>query len=130
MATSQASIDKDAAQMQQWLASDFDTDSVASFKPGPGIAKLDLKFDIERLRDCYFQLSEHLENLGSGFHALALTRRPGVEVPEEYDLVGRFWTRVDDSYEEYARDQMVDEALFSEFVPCSRAATLNKYTRS
>ncbi|WP_315981718.1 hypothetical protein [Aliamphritea spongicola] len=117
MSSSEQSIQRDAEQMQQWLAGDFDTTSVASFKPGPGIAKLDLKFDIDELRKCYFELQKHVENLGSGFHALALTRRPGVEVPEPYDLVGRFWTRTDDTYQEYARDEMVDESLFTEFNP-------------
>jgi hypothetical protein len=30
--------------------------------------------------------------------------------------VGRYYTRVDDSYEEIAKDELVDESLFSELV--------------
>ncbi|MEH6446028.1 MAG: hypothetical protein V7784_19215 [Oceanospirillaceae bacterium] len=117
MSITDQSIVRDATKMQQWLESDFDTTSVASFKAGPGIAKLELTFDIDELRKAYIEVEKHIESIGSGFHVLALTRRPGIEVPEPYDLIGRFWTRTDDTYREYARDEMVDESLFSEFNP-------------
>ena len=40
-----ASTQADAKQMQTWLNHKFDTESVARFKAGPGIQKLQLKFD-------------------------------------------------------------------------------------
>ena len=62
-------------------------------------------------------MQDQLEDLGSGFHVMALTRRPGVEHPTPEDNCGRFWTRVDDSYAEVPRDIMVDESAYSEFNP-------------
>ena len=112
-----ASTQADAKQMQTWLNHKFDTESVASFKAGPGIQKLQLKFDIDKLRQCYRDMQGQLEDLGSGFHVMALTRRPGVEHPTPEDNCGRFWTRVDDSYAEVPRDIMVDESAYSEFNP-------------
>ena len=70
-----ASTQADAKQMQTWLNHKFDTESVASFKAGPGIQKLQLKFDIDKLRQCYRDMQGQLEDLGSGFHVMALTRR-------------------------------------------------------
>ena len=107
----------DAKQMQTWLESEYDTGSVASFKAGPGIQKLQLKFDIDKLRQCYYDLQDQLEDIGSGFHVIALTRRPGAKHPTPEDNCGRFWTRVDDSYTEVPRDIMVDESAYSEFNP-------------
>ena len=112
-----ASTEADAKQMKTWLESKYDTESVASFKAGPGIQKLQLKFDIEKLRQCYYDMQDQLEDLGSGFHVMALTRRPGVEHPTPEDNCGRFWARVDDSYAEVPRDIMVDESAYSEFNP-------------
>jgi len=40
----------DRELMQSWLATTPDTQSVANFVPGPGIAKLNIQFDIDRLR--------------------------------------------------------------------------------
>jgi len=112
-----SSTQADAEQMQTWLSSDFDTESVAAFKPGPGIQKLQLKFDVDKLRQCFNDMQYQLEDLGSGFHVMSLTRRPGIEKPTAHDNCGRFWTRVDDSYAEVARDEMVDESAYSEFNP-------------
>ena len=112
-----ASTEADAKQMKTWLESKYDTESVANFKAGPGIQKLQLKFDIDKLRQCYYDLQDQLEDIGSGFHVMALTRRPGVEHPTAEDNCGRFWTRVDDSYAEVPRDTMVDESAYSEFNP-------------
>ena len=111
------STEIDAKQMQTWLESEYDTESVASFKAGPGIQKLQLKFDIDKLRQCYRDMQDQLEDIGSGFHVMALTRRPGAERPTPEDNCGRFWTRVDDSYAEVPRDIMVDESAYSEFNP-------------
>ena len=43
--------DKDVASIAAAMANRPDTRSVAEFVPGPGIQKLDLKFDIDRLRE-------------------------------------------------------------------------------
>ena len=80
----------DAKQMQTWLKSEYNTESVANFKAGPGIQKLQLKFDIDKLRQCYYDLQDQLEDIGSGFHVMALTRRPGAEHPTPEDNCGRF----------------------------------------
>jgi hypothetical protein len=40
----------DQDKMKTWLSDRSDTLSVAGFVAGPGIQKLDLKFDIEKLR--------------------------------------------------------------------------------
>ena len=80
----------DSEQMQAWLESPYDTESVASFKAGPGIQKLQLKFDIDKLQQCYRDMQHQLEDLGSGFHVMALTRRPGVEKATPEDNCGRF----------------------------------------
>ena len=120
MLTDRESVERDAARMKNWLAQQPDTQSVANFVPGPGIEKPDLRFDIGKLRAA---LNEALErtafkgDLDKGFGAFSLTRRPGVEVETANDLSGRFYTRVDESYEEVAREDIVDEEAFSEFVP-------------
>jgi hypothetical protein len=112
-----ASNNTDAEQMRTWLESKYNTESVARFKAGPGIQKLQLKFDIDKLRHCYHDMQHQLQDLGSGFHVMALTRRPGVEHATPHDNCGRFWTRVDDSYTEVPREEMVDESAYSEFNP-------------
>ena len=120
MPTDRESVERDAARMKDWLAQQPDTQSVANFVPGPGIQKLDLRFDIGKLRAA---LTEALQrtafkgDLDKGFGAFSLTRRPGAEVETANDLSGRFYTRVDESYEEVAREDIVEEEAFSEFVP-------------
>lgn len=120
MLTSAQSIAQDASTMKAWLAERPDTESVANFLPGPGIQKLDLKFDIAKVREALAQALERVSfkgDLDKGFGAFSLTRRPGVEVETPNDLSGRFYTRVDESYEEVSREDIVDEHAFSEFVP-------------
>lgn len=98
-----------------------DSQSVADFVPGPGIERLPLKFDIAQLRDALDICLERQNFLGDmqdeGFAALPLTRRPGVEKITANDLSGRYWLRVADSYQEEPREDIVDEAAFSEFNP-------------
>jgi len=97
-----------------------DTASVASFKPGEGIAKLPITFDIDELKSALSQSLQRTQFKGAledGFGAFSLTRRPGVEVETANDLSGLFHTRVDDSYEEVVREEVVDEFAFTEFVP-------------
>lgn len=113
-------VDRDTERMKGWLAEMPDTESVAGFVAGPGIQKLDLKFNIEKLREALaicLQLTEFKGDLDAGFGAFSLTRRPGVEVETPNDLSGLFFTRVDESYEEVRREDVVDEFRFSEFVP-------------
>jgi hypothetical protein len=52
----------DAKQMQTWLESDYDTESMTKFKAGPSIQKLQLKFDIDKLRQCYYDMQGQLED--------------------------------------------------------------------
>jgi len=120
MSTSHASVSEARHQLSAWLSQKPDIDSVARFVPGPGIDKLPIKFDIEKLRsslDHALQLTQFKGALEDGFGAFSLTRRPGVEVETANDLSGLFHTRIDDSYEEVAREERVDEFAFTEFVP-------------
>jgi len=115
----QNSIEQDQKQMRQWLETRPDTESVAHFKPGPGIQKLDLSFDIQALQEALDICLTRTQFKGEieGFGAFSLTRRPGVEVETANDLSGLFHTRVDDTYTEVAREDEVDEWAFTEFVP-------------
>lgn len=117
---STVSIERDRERLASLLAEQPDTSSVARFVPGPGIARLDVRFDIDKLCNA---LEEALPRTGfkgdlaSGFGAFSLTRRPGVEIESANDLSGLYWTRIDGSYEEVVREEEVDESAFSEFVP-------------
>lgn len=113
------SVQRDQKLMRTWLAQHPDTESVANFVAGPGIAKLDLCFDIGELRSALQYCLTQTEYKGEldNFAAFSLTRRPGAEVETANDLSGLFYTRIDDSYEEIAREEPVDEFAFTEFVP-------------
>ncbi len=119
MADTQQQIKNDQKMMEHWLADHPATDSVAGFVAGPGIQKLQLTFDIDKLRDALTTaIAENgLQLDESGFGALSLTRRPGAEVETANDLSGLFFTRVDDSYQEVQREDWVDEFNYSELVP-------------
>lgn len=109
--------------LQGWLLDKPDTESVARFKCGPGIQKLPIEFDIDKLREALDQALQITQFKGAaedGFGAFSLTRRPGVEVETANDLSGLFHTRVDDTYEEVEREERVDEFAFTEFVPALR----------
>jgi len=110
----------DRSKLNDLIATMPDTKSVAQFKPGPGIVRLDTRFDIDRLRQALSEslsLTQYKGDLDAGFGAFSLTRRPGVTVETENDLSGLFHTRVDDSYEEVEREERVDEFAFTELVP-------------
>jgi len=113
--------DPDVQAIEDWLKVAPDTTSVASFKPGPGIAKLELKFDIENLREaldeCLARQAYQGDMQDQGFAALPLTQRPGQTEWTSNDLSGRFWTRGNDSYIEEPREDLVPEINFSEFNP-------------
>ena len=121
MHSTNQSVEQDQAKIKAWLAERPDTERVANFVPGPGIQKLDLAFDIDRLREALDQVtgaqeykSEHADK---GFGAISLTRRPGVDVETANDLSGRYWLRADERYVEEPMEDLVDEFQFSEFVP-------------
>lgn len=121
MPQDQMLADPDVLSMKAWMSEDRVTASVAQFVPGPGIAKLALQFDAEKLRQALDQVLERADYQGDmqdqGFAAIALTRRPGEERSSANDLSGRYWLRADHRYVEEPREDLVDEAAFSEFVP-------------
>lgn len=106
--------------MDTLIARKPDTESVAHFKPSPEIQRLDLQFDLDKLRDALSQALGKTSYSGEGFHAMPLTCRPGTEGFTANDLSGRYYIRTDDSYQEYAREDSVDESAFSQLVPSFR----------
>ena len=113
--------DTDVQSVTNWMQTAPETTSVAHFLPGPGIQKLELKFDIDELRKALDEcLSREAFKGGmqdQGFAALPLTQRPGQTEWTENDLSGRYWLRGDARYVEEAREDLVPEIDFSEFNP-------------
>ncbi len=114
-------ITHDQALIDSWLKHAPDTDAVKDFVAGPGIQKLALKFDAAKLQNALSELTaieafSEVE-VGKGFGAIALNRRPGVEQPTKNDLSGRYWLRADERYVEEPREEIVDEAAFTEIDP-------------
>ncbi len=113
--------DRDVTTVTSALSKKPDTQSVANFVPGPGITKLDLSFDIAKLKDALEECLRRANFMGGmqddGFAALPLTQRPGQTEWTENDLSGRYWLRTDDRYIEEPREDLVSEADFSEFNP-------------
>lgn len=113
--------DADSQAVQTWMQTLPDTQSVAHFTPGPGIQKLDLKFDIAELqtalKDCLARDAYQGNMQDQGFAALPLTQRPGQTEWTENDLSGRYWLRADNRYVEEPREDLVPEVEFSEFNP-------------
>ncbi len=116
-----ADIVKDRQQVKNWLETSPDTEVVKDFVPGPGIHKLALKFDIDKLQSALKQITDIEDFAGvdieAGFGAIPLNRRPGVTQPTSNDLSGRYWMRADNRYIEEPREEIVDEAAFTEFDP-------------
>ena len=112
------SISEDAKELDSFINEKVDIESVASFKGNEHIVKLKLTFDIEKIREALDKIKAGAEfkTAASGFHALAMTKRKNSSVDADKDLVGRYYTRVDESYQEIAKDELVDEASFSELV--------------
>lgn len=112
-----ADTDFIASQMQRQP----DSASVAGFVPGPGIARLELKFDIQLLREALEECLRREAFMGDmqdqGFAALPLTQRPGQTEWTANDLSGRYWLRGDDRYVEEPRENLVPEVDFNEFNP-------------
>jgi len=113
--------DLDVRAVEGWMNTNPDTHSVAAFKPGLGIQKLDLKFDISELRRALDQCLAFEAFQGDmqeqGFAALPLTQRPGQTEWTSNDLSGRYWLRGDGRYVEEPREDLVPEIDFSEFNP-------------
>ena len=121
MRVSQRINDGDVALVERRLSSPPETESVAGFVAGPGIERLSLTFDIDRLRSALEECLRRADFMGgmqeTGFAALPLTQRPGQTEWTENDLSGRYWLRGDDRYVEEAREDLVPEIDFSEFNP-------------
>lgn len=113
--------DPDKIAMTGWMANRPDTQSVAEFKPGPGIQKLALRFDIKLLREALGECLARSDFQGGmqdqGFAALPLTQRPGQTEWTDNDLSGRYWLRSDERYVEEPREDLVAETQFSQFNP-------------
>ena len=112
------SILKDTKELNSYINKKVDIESVASFKGNEHIIKLNLKFDINKMRQALDEVKamSEFKTAASGFHALAMTRRKNSSFESDNNLVGRYYTRVDDSYEEVAKDELVNESLFTELV--------------
>lgn len=121
MSFEQLVTDNDTKAIEAWMASRPETESVANFTPGPGIQKLEIKFDIDRLREALDECLEREAFQGGmqdqGFAALPLTQRPGQTEWTENDLSGRYWLRGDERYVEEPREELVAETQFNEFNP-------------
>ncbi len=113
--------DADVEMITSQMAGLPETQSVAGFVPGPGILKLALSFDIDKLRDALEECLHREAFMGAmqdqGFAALPLTQRPGQNGWTTNDLSGRYWLRGDDRYVEEPREDLVPEVEFSEFNP-------------
>ncbi len=111
------SIDNDKELLRDWLSENRITDSITSFQAGSGIEKLNLRFDIDKLKEALEQAKQYTIDLGAGFGAISLTCRPGHENESDSDLIGLYHLRPDETYQEVARDEAVDEAEFSQLIP-------------
>ena len=60
------SLEQDQELMKSWLAENRVTDTVAGFHPGPGIQKLNICFDIIKLRQTLEDARKHILDLGDG----------------------------------------------------------------
>jgi len=114
------SIEHDQMLMASYVKRLPDTESVAHFKESAEIKRLSLTFDIAKLREAVDQVmnkenGKGFSDLGNGFHAFSLTRRPGATTETKSDLIGRFYLRIDESMEEFPREELVQEIEFSEF---------------
>ena len=84
--------------------------------------KLNLSFDINKLRESYKQIikNKKFDNAGgiSHFGAICLTRIPGnPESIKDNKSRGLYWTKPDTSGKEVSRDTAIDERAYTELVP-------------
>ena len=83
--------------------------------------KQNLKFDIKKLKEAYQQILKIRDFQGvegiSNFGAISLTQIPGdPDSIKGNKARGVFWTKPDQTGKEVARDEMIDEAAYSEFI--------------
>ena len=111
-------LDDDVTNVATWRSSAPDIETAANFVAGPGIQRLALRFDITAMRDALQSALRRINYQGNmqeqGFAAIPLTRRPGDHKVSDNDLSGRYWLRPDYRYLEEAREDVVDEAAFTE----------------
>lgn len=113
------SAQQDKQQIAAWLGHSPDSDSVAGFVPGPGIARIDMTVDIEQLRADLRTILAKTDYHGDedAFKVLPVNRRRGSTELTETDLSGRYYARLDASYEEVAMEELVDETAYTELNP-------------
>ena len=112
--TSPDTIEQDRQQISAWLDTMPDTETVAGFVPGPGIARLEMKVDLNRLKADLDAVLAKTAFHGDVFKVLPVNQRPGADGLTETDLSGRYYARLDDRYEEVAVEDIVDEAAYTE----------------
>ena len=83
--------------------------------------KQDVKFDIEKLKNAYKEVLNIKGFTGvdgvSNFGAISLTQIPGdPDSIKGNKARGVFWTKPDSSGKESMRDEIIDEASYSEFI--------------
>ena len=83
--------------------------------------KQDIKFDINELKKAYQEILKIKDFDGvkgvSNFGAISLTQIPGdPDSIKGNKARGVFWTKPDQTGKEVVRDQMIDEASYSEFI--------------
>jgi len=114
-------VSADRELVASQMAREPDIATVAGFVAGPGIQRLQLRFDIGELRAALDEVVARVPFGGdhgdSGFGTISMTRRPGQTVETSNDLSGRYWLRPDERYVEESREDLVDEAAYSELVP-------------
>ena len=86
------SLEEDQALMKEWLGENRITDTVAKFQPGSGIEKLNLRFDITRLRTALEDVQKCVVDLGGGFGVIPLTRRPPEASERPVRVMPPIWT--------------------------------------
>jgi len=83
--------------------------------------KQNIKFDIKKLKEAYQQILKIKDFQGvegiSNFGAISLTQIPGdPDSIKGNKARGVFWTKPDQTGKEVIRDQIIDEASYSEFI--------------
>jgi len=83
--------------------------------------KQDIKFDIAKLQQSYKEIikTKKFDDAGgiTNFGAISLTQIPGdPESIKGNNTRGVYWTKPDQSGKEAARDKILDETLYTEFV--------------
>ena len=83
--------------------------------------KQDIKFDIDKLKEAYHEILKIKGFEGvtgvSNFGAISLTQIPGdPDSIKGHKARGIFWTKPNGSGKEVARDEMINEEAYSEFI--------------